>query len=197
MAVVESAGSQEASEVHSTEDKSDENPTVPQTEAATPESAPGSNQPGSAVISEELSSVTLAEIPPSQTPAHAGMTDHPRCSTQSRVSTRVHLLPLWSPGPSGEEPPETKRASFQPMPEVSTPTLQPAQADYAEAAPAKAASMASEPSGNRNQFCGKLWKWRTRSVWKEWKLMAQSSQGGFGLLGVARVHLVVFSPQCL
>lgn len=193
MPIVESAGSREASEVQSTKDKSGESPTVPQTEAATPESAPVSNQPVSTVISEEVVSVTLAEIPPSQTPTDTGMTDHPCCSSQPKVSTHVHLFTLWSSGASSEEPSETKQVSSQPNPEVYTPTLEPepAQADYteaatAEAAPAEVTLLDSEPSGNRKQFCGKLWNWkitplklksqRPISVQTKWKLMAESSQ---------------------
>lgn len=161
MPVVESAGSQEASEVQSTKDKSGESPTVQQNEAATPESAPVSNQPVSTVISEEVPSVSLAEIPPSQTPTDTGVTDHPCCSSQSKVSIHV-LFHLWSSGASSEEPSETKQVPSQPIPEVYTLSLEPepAQADYTEAAPAEVASLDSEPSGNSNQFCGKLWNWK-------------------------------------
>lgn len=52
------------------------------------------------------------------------------------------------------------------MPEVSTPPLEPepAQADSPEAAPDEAALMDSEPSGKRNQFCGKVIKMEDNSI---------------------------------
>lgn len=183
MPIVKSAGPQQASDVQSTEDETGESPSVHQTEAATPESAPVSNQPASSVISEEVSSVTLAEIPPSQTPADTGMTDQAWCSSQSEVNTHVHLFLHWSSGASSEEPSEPKQVSSPPVPDVYTPTLvpEPAQAGYTEAATADVSSLDSEPSGNRNPFCGKIIPIKLKikraiSVWNRWKLMAESAQ---------------------
>uniref|UniRef100_H2T0P6 MICOS complex subunit n=1 Tax=Takifugu rubripes TaxID=31033 RepID=H2T0P6_TAKRU len=72
----------QSAEDQSTKDTLAQSPTCPQTEAALNESVPVSDQPVIAVISEEVSSVTPAEIPPSQTPSDTGMTDHLCCFSQ-------------------------------------------------------------------------------------------------------------------
>lgn len=146
MPVVDSAGSQGASEVQSTR----ESPTIPQREAASPESVPVTDQPVTNVMSEE-GSVTLAEVTPSQTPTDAGRIDHLCCYVQSKVPAHGSLFPLWSAGNSSEEPSETKRASSQPVPEVSTTIVEqePAKADPMEApmeAPTEAAQTDDAPA---------------------------------------------------
>lgn len=175
MPVVESAGSQEVSEVQSTKDKSGQSTTIPQAEASSPESAPVSDQPVVAPISEEVSSVTLAETPPSQTPLDTGMTDGLCCFHQSKVSPHNGLFPVWSTGTSCEGPSETKQGSSQLTPEVSTPPLEPEPAETApiEATPieptsAEVTSLDSEPSGNRNIFSSSSEQIRKRkfSVWE-------------------------------
>lgn len=75
MPIVESAVSQEASEVLLTKHNSVQSPTDPQTEAALPESVPVSDQTVIAIIPEKVSSVTVADLHPGQIPAGTGMTD--------------------------------------------------------------------------------------------------------------------------
>eukprot|EP00066_Takifugu_rubripes_P019891 XP_011609157.1 PREDICTED: MICOS complex subunit MIC27 isoform X1 [Takifugu rubripes] len=115
----------ESAEDQSTKDTLAQSPTCPQTEAALNESVPVSDQPVIAVISEEVSSVTPAEIPPSQTPS----------DTVASI----------------EEPSDTKQVSSQP--DVSTPSIEPKtleaaqiEAVQAEDAPAEVTSVDSEPS---------------------------------------------------
>lgn len=155
MPIVESAVSQEASEGLSTKHNSVQSPTVPQTEAALPESVRVSDQTVIAITPEKVSSVTVAELPPGQIPAGTGMTDHLCCFSQSKVST--HVFPLWSTGASSEEPSDTEQVSSHAH--MSTPTLEPktveaaqVEAAQAEDTPAEVTSVDSEPSGKLNIF---------------------------------------------
>lgn len=94
MPVMDSAGSQDASEVQSTR----QSPTIPQREAASLESVPVTDQPVTNVMSEE-GSMTL-EVTPSQTPTDAGRIDHLCCFTQSKVPAHVSLFPQATPARS-------------------------------------------------------------------------------------------------
>lgn len=75
----ETAVGEEASEARSTTGSSAQSSTIPEKEVVSAESVPVSDEPVVAVISEEASSVTQAEISPAQTPTDTGIIDVDLC----------------------------------------------------------------------------------------------------------------------
>lgn len=120
--------------------------TIPQTEVESAESAPVSDEPVVAVITEEASSVTLAEISPDQTltesntdPVAQSVPEETQTTTSEEISA-----PVESEEPSAD----AKDVSTEASPAESTPNLELETVEAApeEAAPAESPEVKSVPA---------------------------------------------------
>ncbi|XP_074504119.1 MICOS complex subunit MIC27 isoform X13 [Sebastes fasciatus] len=154
----ESAVVEEASEPSATTDSSAQSSTIPETEVESAESVPATDEPVDAVITEEASSVTLAEISPDQTLTETN-TDPVAHSVPAEAEATTTSEEIPAPVES-EEPSDTKQATDDVAADASnaepTPSLEPETAEAApveslveaapvEAAPVEAAEVESAP----------------------------------------------------
>ncbi|XP_074504106.1 MICOS complex subunit MIC27 isoform X2 [Sebastes fasciatus] len=149
----ESAVVEEASEPSATTDSSAQSSTIPETEVESAESVPATDEPVDAVITEEASSVTLAEISPDQTLTETN-TDPVAHSVPAEAEATTTSEEIPAPVES-EEPSDTKQATDDVAADASnaepTPSLEPETAEAApveslvEAAPVEAAPVEVAP----------------------------------------------------
>ncbi|XP_037636659.1 MICOS complex subunit MIC27 isoform X4 [Sebastes umbrosus] len=140
----ESAVVEEASEPSATTDSSAQSSSIPETEVESAESVPATDEPVDAVITEEASSVTLAEISPDQTLTETN-TDPVAHSVPAEAEATTASEEIPAPV-ENEEPSDTKQATDDVAADASnaepTPSLEP---ETAEAAPVEAAPVEAAP----------------------------------------------------
>uniref|UniRef100_A0A8C4HNM2 MICOS complex subunit n=2 Tax=Dicentrarchus labrax TaxID=13489 RepID=A0A8C4HNM2_DICLA len=132
----ESSVVEEASEASSAQSS-----TIPETEVESAESVPVSDEPIVAVVTKELSSVTLAEISPDQTPTETS-TDPVAHSVPAETETTATPEEIPASVESEEPSQAAKDVSTDTSPAESTPSI---ELETTEAAPTETAPVESVP----------------------------------------------------
>uniref|UniRef100_UPI0037E738D0 MICOS complex subunit MIC27 n=1 Tax=Semicossyphus pulcher TaxID=241346 RepID=UPI0037E738D0 len=130
----ESAVVKEASEASSVQSS-----TIPETESA--ESSPVSDEPSVAVVTDEVSSVTLTEISPDQTPTETN-TDPVAHSVPAETGTTSEEIPAPVETESSDAKQSAEDVPTDVSPAEPTPSL---ESETVEAAPVEAAPVESAP----------------------------------------------------